>query len=85
MQAYGLTQSRLSDYPIRVLVQLFIDSSFFFFLLQITAGDRGLIRICFPFLFPAHEHILEIVLNKITFFFELGCPGNACLGNRNIT
>ena len=35
-----LTHSRLSDYPIRVLVHLFIDFFLLFFLLQITTGNR---------------------------------------------
>ena len=49
-QAYGLTHNRLSDYPIRVLVQLFID--FFLIHLQITAGNLVFfIRIYFPFFF----------------------------------
>ena len=56
-QAYGLTHSKLTDYPIRVLVQLFI--SFFLFsvffcklLLEIVS----MIKIYFPLLFPTHEH-----------------------------
>ena len=75
VQAYGLTHSN----GCQCMVQLFIE--FFLFLLQISAGNRiFLLRIYFPFLFPPHGHwyttnLVVFFLNKMTFFFEFGCPG----------
>ena len=77
VQAYGLTHSRLSDYPIRVLVQLFID----FFLLFSFANycwKSCLYKNLFSFFYFLLMNIgllQTCYLNKVIFFFEFGCLG----------